>query len=534
MTVGRGVATALVGSLLCVACQAAPPTVASEGGKPSAKTVKVPASQAARVRLTGLVKIPATVQPGPGVSLLSERSAGLVSGNVAGLASPRTLSESSQSLARRLQQAGSFPSGDISGVRVRGARVYLADAGGRALPAIDAVQTDENGDFSLKDVPPGFTFMVVAEVPTADQKVVYVRTLVRVGPLGASAEVDPASTLVTVSVVDGLPNGDLGAFNPVKFEEARETVKQSLKSDQLPDFTDLLAVKRRIAALRQEIKALRVTLDEMRKDLADMKESLESLRQEIKQGAPSTPASSPQVSVPVEASKAIAVLEPQAPGVSAGGVIGQPAKPGFLPPQPPDCELQSVIFQGLDARVEALEFLPFDAPDLPDAKLLARITRTNGVLEGKAPMYCPARIRFVDARGVVLARIVRPLEPPKPGNAIVLSAPLPPPEFTSPGTVKPECPVVPLAIVTVKEPNLLVVELHRYSGEVFQPAPLGILRREPNGQFSGPVLMDCPVWLIYRSLDGQQIGVPFKWTFPSGSPFALPTLADATAATKPI
>jgi sugar lactone lactonase YvrE len=226
------------------------------------------------VLVTGTLRVPAALKVGSGVGVVSNNGGSLISDRGGGLISDRGNALTVRSRSRRVLADDGAP---LSLGLLRGARVYLADAAGNKVPSIPEVRTNDRGEYSFPSVPPGYTLMVVAEVPTASNRVAAFRTLVKVSGLGASSDIDPASTLVTVGVVDGLPRGDLGDFNPGRFKVASDAVAKGLTGENLPDFTDLPSVKARIDALAAQLTELRDLLVELRSDLQDIKRSLGEL-----------------------------------------------------------------------------------------------------------------------------------------------------------------------------------------------------------------------------------------------------------------
>ncbi|MEB3222571.1 MAG: hypothetical protein VKS61_10880 [Candidatus Sericytochromatia bacterium] len=159
---------------------------------------------------------------------------------------------------------------------LRGARVYLADAGGQAIPAAPPAVTNPQGRFRLRNAPTG-TFMVVAEVPATGGKRGIFRSLVRVTEAGASTVLDHATTLVTVNLIEGLKGGDLGGFNPATFRTATELTARSVTADRLPDFTDMLAVRAAMARLAQDVDELRGLVGELRAEVSRLSAKVEAL-----------------------------------------------------------------------------------------------------------------------------------------------------------------------------------------------------------------------------------------------------------------
>jgi enterochelin esterase-like enzyme len=239
------VALALASGLGAAACQNAgtPPAPAPA---PATKAPRA-ATPAPRVTLTGTVEVPADA---PASYALRQAEGG----------KPLTLRPAA------------------------GARVYLADAAGAALPGLEEDRTDAQGRYTFAKVPPGYSYMVVAEVPAVGGKVASFRTLVKVTELGASAAIDPATTMVTAGVLEGLPGGDLGELNPARFQALRTRVGGLLRPGQVPDFTDGVQVREQLRQLVQQNQELRTVLSQVQDELREVKAGMASLRAELARG----------------------------------------------------------------------------------------------------------------------------------------------------------------------------------------------------------------------------------------------------------
>jgi sugar lactone lactonase YvrE len=248
-----------------------------------AATPLVPTSSAGPTSavVAGKLKVPMALPlggapSGLGGGLITNNSAGLISDRGGALqAAPGLSLRTATPLRHALLQAERTP---LPSRPVGGVRVFLADAAGRALPGLQPVLTAADGTFQFQQVPAGFNFLVVAEVPTAGGKSALFRTLVYAGPLGATTEVTAASTMVTASVLDGLERSDLGGYNASRFQSAIDTLDARLEEAQLPDFTDPVSVKASITKLSQEVAELRSILTEVREDLAKVQLTLDELK----------------------------------------------------------------------------------------------------------------------------------------------------------------------------------------------------------------------------------------------------------------
>gem|GEM_PF-3884884 len=253
--------------------------------------------------INGVLKIPNVIKTSDPASLSAPRinsdlGAGIISNNAATLTSRETrLTQSfARVSSRHLQAANPKP---ITSVPFRGAKVFLADASGQPLPKVMTASTGPDGSFSFRGVPIGFSFLVVAEVPTQSGKVATFRTLVRSSQLGATTEVNAASTLASTSVLDGLTRSEIGDFNASKFQSAVATLVDRLDESKLPDFSDQSSVRASVAKLSEDIAELRSLLSEVRQDIAKVQGSIDDLKAAIdKLSKTSAPSATPSAPLP--------------------------------------------------------------------------------------------------------------------------------------------------------------------------------------------------------------------------------------------
>ncbi|MEB3329841.1 MAG: hypothetical protein VKQ33_11470 [Candidatus Sericytochromatia bacterium] len=324
---------ALSSVLLLVACSQPPATPpAAAPAAPAVAASQPPVQVAGRVQVVGQLRIPAGLALAASARLVGERAAGLVSNNAGalvanpagGLAAPGA----GALLAgprRRLQQL------PTSGVE--GARIYLADQSGSPIPGLPEGRTDQGAAFTLEQVPAEEVFVIVAEVPTATGKLANFRTIVQVGKYGATTVIDPPSTLVAYHVLDGLPAGSLGNFNPAKFKTAAEATSRSLTAENLPDFTDVLAIKASMARIVELVEELRDILLDVRQDLAEIKSSLEALRTSpVPGGLPSVSPSAAPVSPAAPTPAGPSPTPPTAPAAGGGASVAPSSLPASLAP----------------------------------------------------------------------------------------------------------------------------------------------------------------------------------------------------------
>ncbi|MEB3329890.1 MAG: hypothetical protein VKQ33_11720 [Candidatus Sericytochromatia bacterium] len=438
------------------------------------------APQAARVKVVGTLRVP-RLDLAPGVRLIGERGVGLAANNVVGLGTTKVAT------ARAPYTLAQLTSG-----LVEGARVHLADAAGNRIPGIDPVRTGATGDFEVPAVPPGMTFVVVAEVDTQRGKPAVFRTLVKVGPLGATTVVDAVSTLVTVNVLEGLPRGELGDYNPARFQQAAEAASRNLSDADLPDFTDLLAVKARMDELVREVAALRDLLGEVKAELAVIRESLDELKEAALRSPPPGPSQGPSPSPPGEGDAS--------PKVPVAEATTTPRPDPFR--DAPECPavVNTVQVRG-DVTVLVFRLVE-PGRRFEDSPSLGGLAGEGGTIRGPLPAGCPVWVQYRDRTGIPLGppfQMGFPREPVR--NPIVLPA--------------PRCAS---ALNTVQVPGTAVASLQFRWVEPGKPAeasPVVGGARLNNGTFRGPLPAECPVWVVYLDQRGLPLGTPRQATFPS-------------------
>jgi hypothetical protein len=164
-----------------------------------------------------------------------------------------------------------------------GATVFVGDVAGRPYPLVPAVTTDAEGRFTLPDVPSGFTVTIVVKGhDEARAKDVTLQTIVKTSELGATANVDTSSSLVTLAVLDG--TSDLGEFNPATFRTATEAAAKHLTDADVPDLSDRSAVIAKVDALAASVAELKTALEQIRQDLKAIKATVDEINQKL--GAP--------------------------------------------------------------------------------------------------------------------------------------------------------------------------------------------------------------------------------------------------------
>ncbi|MEB3220568.1 MAG: hypothetical protein VKS61_00680 [Candidatus Sericytochromatia bacterium] len=177
-----------------------------------------------------------------------------------------------------------------------GVKVFLADAAGQPVPDIASVRTDAEGRYRLEGVAANAGYVVVAEVPMSTGATGQLRTLAKVGTAGVTAPIGPATTLVTLNVLEGSAGSDLVGVNLANFQSAVDVTARSLTPERVPNFSDRASVKRAIDQLVTEVAELRGILGEIRQALAAIRQQLAALDKKIATGSspgPATPAGAP-------------------------------------------------------------------------------------------------------------------------------------------------------------------------------------------------------------------------------------------------
>jgi hypothetical protein len=483
-------AALLMLALVAAGCSQPAAPVAQPASQPTRQAT--PGPKALRVTLTGQLRIPTGLSLGAGVRLVGNHGGSLVSDNGGGLLSDRgagVVANGGASLGGgRLAGAGDATGGKlrlmaVEAAAVEGARVFLADAAGRPLPDLTEGKTDARGQFTLPQVPGEATFVVVAHVPTSLGRTAVFRTVVKLGRFGATTEIDPATTLVTASVLDGLPRGELGELNPAKFQTASEATARNLTKENLPDFTDSLAVKASIDALTAQVKELRDVLAQVRDELAALRSSIDALRKEP--GAGDTTAQASQLPRQKPTPKPLAP-DPSPPPAARGG-----------------CELKPYPVRFADPRV--MEVSVWERrPEQSTWSDLEGVQFSEGDSRLDAPPGCPVWLVYVDEDFSVIGAVPF-VFPAWQENAppLVLPVPKPVPPRPEPSSFAPPDPTSgatcdelvkhTFALVDASEPgasNRITRAWVRSKGaaglDAFAPT-------EPGAPFSVPVPEGCPL-----------------------------------------
>ncbi|MEB3223142.1 MAG: carboxypeptidase-like regulatory domain-containing protein [Candidatus Sericytochromatia bacterium] len=294
---------ALLAVLAALGCQAVGPA-------PVQPRPRATSRAAALTEVTGQVRLPARLIGVDGGTLIGIDGGSLIGvdgGSLVGvdggtLAGPR---------ARRLLAVGE-PERPLSG-----ARVFLADPMGRALPGLPPVRTDGGGQFSLRRVPAGLTYVVVVEAPTRAGKVARLTSLASTHAGAAVVRVGLGSTMVTAAMVAdparGMGRVDNGALQAMAMQ-----VEQQLDLAKLPDMTDATAVKEAAQALMASDPALQRQAATMQQALGEAAMAPQAMAQAVEQEL--------AVAADAEASGGVPPASPlpSDPAGQASGVVATP------------------------------------------------------------------------------------------------------------------------------------------------------------------------------------------------------------------
>ena len=377
---------ALTGALMLSACAlptltVTPAALPSAGpGLPGASPGSVlPAAGVAAqagVTVSGAVKVPAGIIAAGGMNLVAAGSGNLVAAG-----------------SGNLVAAGGMNYGllALSEAPAAGAEVFLADAAGNPIPGLEKVKTDAKGNFTIPGVPPDFTFVVAAEITTIAGKKATFQTLAKPGKLGATVNLDAATTLVASNVLEGQKGSDLGDFNPAIFKTAAETTARNLDDAKLPDFSDRASVRAKMAELIAAVSELKASVDQLRTELSEVKKSLDDLRAALEK--PATDAA------------------PPAPGTDPGRLEPPPptTRPGSPAPdgtQPATCPRVGHQFMVPDpTKVAFIEF-KVPTPDKPREQWMnASTAKRDAGYWADVPEGCPLLVLFKNDRGEVVHAI---------------------------------------------------------------------------------------------------------------------------------
>ncbi|MEB3330353.1 MAG: carboxypeptidase-like regulatory domain-containing protein [Candidatus Sericytochromatia bacterium] len=248
----------VVAVVLGAGCQAAPVTVPTTEQRVRAAT---PATKVTEV--SGAIRLPAQL-----VGLDARSLVGLDAGSLVGLDAGSLVGPDAGTLLGAGARARALLTASEEGRPLVGARVYLADAGGKALPGLPEALTDGEGRFSLRRVPQGLTYVVVAEAPTRTGKVARLTSLASTHAGAVEVSVGLGSTMLTAALVANVQRG-LGRLDNAQMRAAAANLERKLDLTRLPDFTDLAAVTRVAQAMVAEDPNVQREVTPLQEDLAE-------------------------------------------------------------------------------------------------------------------------------------------------------------------------------------------------------------------------------------------------------------------------
>lgn len=174
------------------------------------------------------------------------------------------------------------------------AEVFLADAAGDPYPGIAPTRTNASGQFEFPAVPKGYTYLVVARCTTAAGKAARLQTLAKVGDLGATANLDVGSTMVTTAMVAGL-SGGLGDLDVDKLKRAATLTAEHVSPDRMPDLADPASILAAMRDLESSVAELKADLADLRRTVGELKASVTELDGKLDSLAKQVPTVSPLV-----------------------------------------------------------------------------------------------------------------------------------------------------------------------------------------------------------------------------------------------
>ncbi|MFP5503932.1 MAG: hypothetical protein ACLGIN_15705 [Candidatus Sericytochromatia bacterium] len=223
--------------------------------------------------------------------------------------------------------SGSYALLAVEEAPIAGVEVFVADAAGKRIPSIASVKTDAQGRYRLPQVPAGYTFLVVARVETAAGDEALLKTLTRSSEVGATADLDTATTLVSVAALEGA--SELGELNLATFQRAVATTGKHLDAATLPDLADQDAVAAFMRELSEEVAALKETVAQLKKDMAQVLQRLDELENRQQSPAPTaTPAATPTPGATAVPTATPTPADADPPGAVAGWTVSTLAGSG--------------------------------------------------------------------------------------------------------------------------------------------------------------------------------------------------------------
>lgn len=226
--------------------------------RPSTGVASAALQPASGVTIAGLATAPAGIVAAGAGNVLVNNGGSMVAAGAGNVISPN----GAQLVLLAVDQAP-----------LAGAEVFLAGPDGQPLPDIPAVKTDAAGRYRLTGAPATGTFTVQVRVKNKAGVATTLTTLVRPTAAGATANVSLGTHCVATAVLDG-QGGNLGEFNPAKFQSAVETTDKELTPETWPDPADRAAILATMSRLEAKIDLLQATMNEIRAELKRLNDQL--------------------------------------------------------------------------------------------------------------------------------------------------------------------------------------------------------------------------------------------------------------------
>ncbi|MDB5097875.1 MAG: hypothetical protein JWM80_2296 [Cyanobacteria bacterium RYN_339] len=177
------------------------------------------------------------------------------------------------------------PTGGPDQVPIPRAEVALANAAGQPIAGLYHAETGDGGGYAIGLLPPGYTYMVEATVPGADGKPITLKSLAKPS---REANIDLATTLVTMAVTDGL-TGLPGEVDPAAFDAASAAVRAHLTDADIPSPSDAAAAKAKVAQLAKDDPTLATQLEQLKKQAAAPTATVDQLKTDVAKTADQDP-----------------------------------------------------------------------------------------------------------------------------------------------------------------------------------------------------------------------------------------------------
>ncbi|MEB3198271.1 MAG: hypothetical protein VKP62_13805 [Candidatus Sericytochromatia bacterium] len=288
-----------------------------------------------------------------------------------------------------------------------GARVYLADAEGRALPGLPEGRTDSNGRFVLKKVPVGLTYVVVAEAASQNGKVARLTSLASTHGGEADVRIGLGTTMVTAALLSEASQG-LGRIDNREMQAVAATVERQLDLARLPDLTDTRAVAEAAQAMVAASREVQAQLAPLQKELAEGGGASADLQARVQEQLglpPDSPPRSPASAAATAAASGVLSVVAPSPSALRDSAATQPlaanptASASLLPS--PLSSATGIATAGLPLVASPLpspspQMTPIAGPVLPPPSPSRRVV---GPFSVSTLMGEPKRATTIDGKG---------------------------------------------------------------------------------------------------------------------------------------